>query len=344
MTFEWGIALLCLGLPAAAAFGVMYTIDFPRAREMRLNVKLQAAFKKANTEAAGLRKALEGADMRMRDIRAATAGMDQNLRYKIQRMSARDQAALDALIGQGTFSGLLAILRNGVLVDRRLAELKRTWSRGMSERECARVLCENLWVLEPDLTSEGHIFAGKALGSVAEAYFGAPAPSDDLAIAAARKKPTAVGMFRRRSTIGKPNGPGDKTLVIIEARRPGEAVSQAVISAGVGYAHAMRKLVPELADWPVECMIVGGNFSADAQFTASHAPPGTPVHLVTWDALYERARARRPETVSLVPVRLDADNPPLFDLGARERAAGSFLDLQDEPDANARSAATGDAG
>jgi hypothetical protein len=327
--FDPGIALLCLGLPALAACSVMFAYDLPRGRELALNAKLRAAVKRAVVEATGLRKSLEGAELRMRDVRAATAGIDENLRFKIQRMPARDQAALDALIGQGTFSGLLALLRNGAMVDRRLASLERVWSRGSSERESVRALCENLWVLEPDLKTEGHIFAGKSLGAVAEAYFGAPQPSDDLSAMAARKKPSAVGMFRRRTAIARPNDQGERTLVIIEARRPGDTLNQAVVTAAVGYAHAMRKLVPELGDWPVECYVIGGAFTEDAEFAASHAPPGTPVVLTTWEGLLNRARSRRPETVSLNEIRFDGDQPPVFDLTVRSRALGSFLDAGD---------------
>ena len=347
MAFEPGIALLCLALPALAAYGAVSAYHVPRERELRLNAKLRAAFARANTEAAGLRKALEGVDLKMRDVRAAAAGIDDNLRHKIQRMPARDQAALDALIGQGSFAGLMTILRNGVLVDRRLQELSRAWSRGVSERESARALCENLWVLEPQLASEGHVFWGKTLGTVAESYFGTQVPADDLAAMAAKKKPSAVGMFRRRTAIAKPNDPGQITLVIVEARRPGEVVAQNVVSAAVGYAHGMRKLVPELNQWPVECLIVGGSFTDDAEFAAQHAPPGTPVSLMSWNGLLNQARTRRPETVRLQPVRFDADQPPVYDLGHKHEGLRSFLDL-DEDDAHetpeARRQGQGEAG
>jgi hypothetical protein len=338
MAFDPGIALLCLALPALAAYGTLNAYSMPRERELRLNAKLRAAFARANTEAAGLRKALEGVDLKMRDVRATAAGIDDNLRHKLQRMPARDQAALDALIGQGSFAGLMTALRNGVLVDRRLHELGRAWSRGVSERESARALCENLWVLEPQLASEGHIFWGKTLGTVAETYFGTKVPADDLAAMAAKKKPSAVGMFRRRSTIARPNDPGESTLVIVEARRPGEVVAQNVVSAAVGYAHGMRKLVPELSQWPVECLIVGGSFTEDAEFAAQHAPPGTPVMLMSWDGLLNQARTRRPETVRLQPVRFDADQPPVYDLGRKHEGLRSFLDLDPDEDETPRHA------
>jgi hypothetical protein len=332
MPFDLGIAMLCLALPALAAYGVVALYHVPRERELRLNARLKSAFLRARTEMDGLRKAMEGAELRMRDISAASAGIDGNLRYKIQRMTARDQAALDALIGQGTFSSLLAALRNGVMVDRRLADLRRAWSPAAGERDSTRALCENLWVLEPSLVSEGHVFVGKTLGTVAETYFGLPLPRDDLAAMAAKKKPSAVGMFRRRSAISKPDDPGEPVLVIFEARRPGETVSQNVVSAAVGYAHALRKLVPELGEWPVECCVVGGAFTSDAHFAAQHAPPGTPVRLTSWDALLHQARTRRPETVNLEMVRFDADRPPAYALRPMDQDLKSFLDLDDGAD------------
>jgi hypothetical protein len=336
MGIDAGIALLCLGLPSLAAYGVMAAYEVPRLREKSLNAKLRSAFLKANTEADGLRKSLEGAELRMRDVRAATATIDQNLRQKLQRMPARDQAALDALIGQGTFAGLLSALRNGVLVDRRVSELERAWARGASERQCTQALCENLWILEPGLVSEGHIFLGKTLGSVAEGYFESILPNDDLAIAAAKKKPSAVGMFRRRSAIGRPSDPGQSTLVILEARRAGETIGQQVVGATISYAHAIRKLVPELGDWPIECWIVGGSIAEDAHFAASHGPPGTPIHLTTWDALTHLARTRRPETVTLRPIRFDANEPPVYRVGHQAAGLKSFLDLDDLPEDEAQ--------
>jgi hypothetical protein len=327
MPFDPGTALLCLSLPALAAYGGMLAYHFPRARELRLNAKLRMAFVRANTETSGLRKALDGAELKMRDVRAASAGMDDNLRQKIQRMPARDQKALDALIGQGSFMDLLSVLRNGVTVERRLSELRNAWSPGTGERESARALCENLWVLEPHWVSEGHVFWGKSLGTVAESYFGVPLAQDDLAAMAAKKKPSAVGMFRRRSAISKPDDPGRRTLLIVEARRPGETVGENVVGAAVGYAHAIRKIVPDMGDWPVECLVIGGAFSDDAEFAAQHAPPGTPVHLTTWDGLLNQAATRKPETVKLGAVRFDADNPPVYGAGAREAASAPLLDL-----------------
>lgn len=334
MGIDAGIALLCLGLPSLAAYGVMAAYEAPRVREKAMNAKLRAAFQKASTEADGLRKSLEGAELRMRDVRAAIATIDPSLRQKLQRMAARDQAALDALIGQGTFAGLLNALRNGVMVDRRIAELERAWTRGASERQCTQALCENLWVLEPGLISEGHVFMGKTLGSVAEGYFESRLPNDDLALAAAKKKPSAVGMFRRRSAIGRANDPGVRTLTIFEARRAGESIGQQVVGATISYAHGIRKLVPELGDWPIECWIVGGSISDDAQFAASHGPPGTPIHLTTWDALVHLARTRRPETVTLRSIRFDANDAPVYRLGPQAEGLKSFLDLDDEPQEN----------
>jgi hypothetical protein len=313
-----------------AAYAVLRLHYIPREHERVRNAKLIEVSKRANVEAAGLRKVLESSELKMRDIRAAVAGIDEGLRRKLQKMPARDQSALDALIGQGTFSGLLSVLRNGALVERRLMELQRSWSRGVNERESVRALCENLWLLEPGLTSEGHIFSGKTLGVVAEAYFGMPQPADDLSMVAARKKPAAVGMFRRRTAIARPDDPGERTLVIIEARRPGDSISQAVVSAAVGYAHAIRKLVPELSQWPIECLVIGGSIDEDAQFAANHAPPGSPVRLATWSGLLTQARMRRPETVNLNAIRLDGDQPPVYDLNARSRVLGAFLDLEDE--------------
>lgn len=331
MAFESGTALLSLALPTLAALGASYAFDWPRIGEMRRNAKLRAAVKRANTETVGLRNTIEGIEMRLRDTRAAIAGIDENLRHTLQKMPARDQSALGTLIGQGTFAGLLSMLRTNVLVDRRLDALKRAWSRDASERQCAQALCENLWILEPSLVSEGHIFVGKTLGTVAESYFSAAQATDDLAKAAAKKKPSAVGMFRRRSAIANAAAPGQRTLVIVEAHRPGESVGQAVIAMAIGYAHAIRKLVPDLADWPVECIVIGGTIAEDAQLAANNGPPGTPIHLTTWEALKNLARTRRPETISLQQMRFDADQPPHYDLRAETEGLGAFLGLEDDP-------------
>jgi hypothetical protein len=330
MAIDAGIALLSLGIPILAAYGAIQVYEMPREAEKRQNAKYRAAVKRVNVETAGLRNTLEGLEMRLRDTRAAIAGIDDNLRLKLQKMPARDQAALDALIGQGTFAGVLNMLRNGVLVDRRLASLAKAWSRGASERQCTQALCENLWILEPNLVSEGHIFVSKTLGTVAESYFGARMPANELTAAAAKKKPSAVGMFRRRSAVASPADPGIETLVVIEARKPGEPIGQATVSAATNYVHAIRRLAPELADWPIECHVIGGAIADDAHHLASHNPPGIQIHLSTWEGLMNLARARRPETVELRAMRFDADHPPSYHINAQPTELSALLGMDEE--------------
>lgn len=328
------ITLACFALALLLAYVGMELYVFPVAAVRRRQAEAVGALKRAKLESDGLRKTLDGSESRIRDLLSRSDALDDNLRHHIQRMPQRDQAALQALVTDGSFGSLMEVLRRGLLFDRQISGLQQVWrpGRNTSERDATKALVENLWVLEPSLVSEGHVFNGKSLGIAAGSYFGAGTSADDLSEKAARKRPSAIGVFRRRSLVAQENDKGERTLVIIEARRPGEAVGRVAVETAIGYAHGMRKLVPELREWAIECWVVAGAIDNSAQLAATNAPPGTWVHLVTWESLLDQARMRRPETVEYKKIRFDDDSPPSFRAAPRGNGLKAILDM-DGPDA-----------
>jgi hypothetical protein len=303
-----------VALPLLVAYALMLSFEFPRVDAERKLGKFKSALRKLKTEAAGLRTTVENMALKINDFKTSGSSIDPELRDRLADLPARDQVAFRNFIDNPGFAAFLADLHHSTTLSRRIETLKSTWNtKSLSEKECVHALCENLWLLEPDLTTDGHIFLNQTVETIIEGYFPDDAPSQRIRnTSATRNRPSAAGVFYRHTHSKSPSDPGVPTLVVFIARKPGELVTTRVVDEAYTSALALRRGAPTMASWPVECWIIGGTVADDAITREHHtraAADGIVLTPVTWASLVTKAENRKPQTVALQTICFDSDAP-----------------------------------
>jgi hypothetical protein len=306
--------------------------------EDRARARVQAIGSKARRRSAEAKRQAEEAETLLRNAAAtlqtqaariaelerASAEIPRDLRTAIVAFAPHDRPMLKSAIEEWASPDTAARREKAEAVERRLAEVASVWFSGEhTENDCTRMLCRNLWMLGPDLQSQGHIFFDKGQHTIAEAYFPGDSYATTPKFSNGMNRPDAAGLFFRQTEIARPGERGAPVFVVIEAKAPRRPVTQMTMDEAFQYALNLRRLSRTIAKLDLECLAIGGWTEADVRpqsFRIGSTHHTITVTPLTWRAVYERARKFDPASVDLTEAAINDGPPDLRALLGPDRA------------------------
>lgn len=211
-------------------------------------------------------------------------------------------------------------------VQKRIEHLEDVWFSGeYNEDSCTKALCENLWVLQPDLVATDHIFHKRHLSTIADAYFA----NDQYADGAwkfldVRREADAAGVFHKGNRVSDDSPIGERVFVLIESKNPDREVNQFVMDEALQYAVNLRKLAKSLMNWDIECIALGASIGPDVRtqlYRFGSTPHTLTVIPMTWRSLLNRAKTLDPLGIVLDGTHVNGKAAPSYLEAAKSDAA-----------------------
>lgn len=271
----------------------------------------------------------EKLEARLNELLQKVEGVQDALLSAVRTLSSDEQAALSNLLRSGV-SPSVTIGENHqrMAVHQRIAHLENTWFSGQyKEDDCTKALCENLWVLQPELVASEHIFFKRHLSTIAQSYF----PNDHYASGAWKfiqegREADAAGVFYRANRVSDDQPTGERIFVVIESKNPGREVNQFVMDEALQYAVNLRKLAKTLAGWDIECIALGQSVGPDVRtqlYRFGSTPHTLTVVPMTWRSLIERAKQLDPASVVIGRTRINSAAPSYLEQHQEATASSS---------------------
>lgn len=201
-------------------------------------------------------------------------------------------------------------------IKARVELLEKTWFHSTSdENACSELLCENIWLFEPDLVSVGHVFCNRGLETIARAYFPGGRTTNEPKFLDTSRRADVAGVFYRNDmmTTGAENP--ERVLVIIEAKAVNMPITALHMDEAFQYGLNLRKLIPALTDWNIECYALGGSIAEGVHrqhFRVGAGPHALTVTPITWSFLLQRAKSLDPTRVVARKIDVNGPCPPNF--------------------------------
>lgn len=174
-----------------------------------------------------------------------------------------------------------------------LVRMRQIWcDESIDERACHDLLFDNLWVLEPDYCLESPAAKELSLARLMEQFFGGKDEAWARGFQHDPREAITPDIFACVRTTHSlhaynPDNAAERTLLIIELKRPGKKIGHAAMDQAFTYACDTLKLIPPEKCQQIECLVVGGDIE-EGQNTIS----------LFWDET-------RPRWVNVVPLTYD---------------------------------------
>lgn len=272
-----------------------------------------------------------------RRIARRVAGIAPSLLARVRLLNQDDKASLDSLLAlSASPREILEYLKHQRRIAARLDDVERIWGGEHVEDECTKQLCQNPWMLSPDLRPTEHIFFKRHLKTIAQEYFPGDRYGEEWKFLQESKEADAVGVFYRMTGADSASE-GEPVLVVIESKNPKRTVNQFVMDEALQYGVNLRKLSRTLAHWNIECIALGATVQEGitTQLYRFGSTPNTlTVTPMTWAGILLRSRQLDASSIQLDKTRIN-DSPPnhlttkAFARSANQSASAKIEELSD---------------
>lgn len=158
-----------------------------------------------------------------------------------------------------------------------LARMRDVWgSKDSPEKECHKLLHENMWVLEPEFVSPSNCppFSNKALRTIFRTLdIKVPdKPANrwhllkDFEKDLLDREPDICGFMNKQTGLGLPYlNEGQQVFLIVELKKAGKRVTKIEFDQAHNYASLFRRLPSPSVTWniPIECLVIGHEIDDD---------------------------------------------------------------------------------
>jgi hypothetical protein len=313
----WGAAVAWRETDKRTISRVRNLVQLARAKSEASRREMQALLQDASVK-------LESQANEVQNLRDAVDAQSPALRAAIERAPRQSHDEIASHI-DGWFSRD-EVERRARRMDfaKRVERIEATWFESTAtENKCSELLSENLWLLEPDLVSIGHVFRDRSLENIARAYFPGDRTTVDPKFLNPEKRADIAGVFYRNDMMTTGALQPERVFVVIEAKAVHKEITPFHMDEAFQYALNLRKMVPSLADWNIECYALGGSIADGVHrqhFRVGPGPQAITVTPITWNFLLQRAKALDPARIVARKIDVNGANPPSF-LGGGSQAA-----------------------
>lgn len=326
------IVVAPLGLAWAAAVAWR---ELDRRTVARIRALIERSHGNAKAKIAQLQTILTAAEKKLQEqggdiksLREAVDSQSPSLRAAIERTPRQNHDELAAHVETWFSRDEVERRARREDVGQRIKLLEATWFESTAnENKCAELLSENLWLLEPDLQSVGHVLRDRSLENIARAYFPGNRAAIDPKFLNPEKRADIAGVFYRNDMMTTGAQGPEHVFVVIEAKAVHKQITPAHMDEAFQYGLNLRKMVPALAEWNIECYALGGSIGDGVHrqhFRVGPGPHAITVTPITWSFLLQRAKSLDPACIVARKIDVNGLNPPAFlpsDTGAALRAA-----------------------